>query len=281
MHNRFVVTALGCLFLGACSEDRCAPLYDAAHDLCTRAANEVYFTRISASSHECLQAYVAAHTELIDQRMEVLSATSRIGVYRQLASLLSEQMAKRARDGSVSRLVSNLLYVEGLECSIVATDAGALAKNSSLAGATFVALRWWPVLKYAVPGAALLIALLLYLSSSGLRGAVNLGRGPLDSRRRESRRATRFRTGTLVFSKALDPEVSCVILDRSSSGAQVRYDGALPKAALLMFKDDADSRAYPASIAWRSGNRLGLQLFENDACRPAMIEPERFTLQRR
>jgi hypothetical protein len=281
MHKRLVVTALGCLFLGACSEDRCAPLYDAAHDLCTRAANEVYFSRINASSHDCLQAYVAAHTELTDQRMELLSATSRIGVYKQLASLLSEQMAKRARDGSVSRLVSNLLYVEGLECSIVATDAGAFAKNTSLAGATFVAMRWWPILKYAAPCAALVMALMLYLASSRIRSAVHLRGGPRDSRRRESRRSTRFRTGTLVFSNLVDPEVSCIIMDRSSSGAQVRHDGPLPKAALMMFRDDADGKAYPASIAWRSGDRLGLRLFESNAARPAFVEPERFTLQRR
>lgn len=279
MHKRLVVTALGCLFLGACSEDRCAPLYDAAHDLCTRAANEVYFSRINASSHDCLQAYVTAHAELTAGRMETLSETSQIGVYRQLASLLSEQTAKRARDGSISRLVSNLLYVEGLECSIVATDAGASSKNSSLTLAKLMAMRWWPILKYAAPATALAIALMAYLASSRVRNAVQ--RKPRNSGRRQSRRSTRFRTGTLVFSNLVDPEVSCTILDRSSNGAQVRCDGALPKAALMMFRDDADGKAYPASIAWRSGDRLGLRLFENNAARPAFVEPERFTLQRR
>ena len=83
MGPRRAAMAFACCLLSAilcsCSEERCAPLYAAAHDICTHAASETLYARLSEAAADCLNAYDTAHAELRASRQNLLSNSADTG----------------------------------------------------------------------------------------------------------------------------------------------------------------------------------------------------------
>lgn len=243
------------MLLGACSGQRCAPLYEAARDVCIRAAGETLFQKLKAGSRDCLETYEKAHDELRALRQTRLTRSSQAGVPRQLANLLSEQMAKRTTDGGIARLVSNLIAVESLECTLQASDSEAPGfdkwpKPVEVSGATLAGLAM---------AAVLMIAACVWGARPG--GGLPFRNKFPERRRQEPRRHTRFRMGRVMLCDGKqDMEAPCFIVDRSPHGARIRLDLQLPIGARIFFADDAEGEIYPATVTWSRGEQAGLRL---------------------
>jgi hypothetical protein len=266
MGPRRAAMAFACCLLSAilcsCSEERCAPLYAAAHDICTHAASETLYARLSEAAADCLNAYDTAHAELRASRQNLLSNSAGYGVRSQLASLLAQQMERRTRDGGASRPVSNLLFVEGLECSVRAIEESSVARSYRPIKHVPVVTRAGTLSKSAAVSVLVAAGLtMVWYIRRRLRPAPRQT-AMANCRRVEARRATRFRTGKLVCNAASESETFCLIVNRSERGARVRLEGDLPRAAAYKFTDDAERKDYRARIAWRRGDLLGLRLYE-------------------